>query len=265
MAQLPFAVVPLPLGTISTGNERTEKPAIHLGEVTAIGMVWGSNGNGNLWVRGDFGSAQTIDFASIVHANAQPSTTYRLRLADTQAAVDGAAAYDSGTLPLISPTIVRDDGLYSSHLELPALQTRRWWRIDIGGHAGDFEAAKLVLGKRIAPSTYYSSGFQYGVEDLGSFSMTPWGIADSQDGLIFRSIQFTLGWLDDTDFETKFRPLAEKLGKRKAVFWCHDPSASPYRQAKTYLGWLRDPQPAVVGGNNSPVRRAMEFNILSMI
>ncbi len=214
MAMLPFCVVPLPLGTVATGNELAERPAVHLGEFKHIGMVWRSSGNSNLWIRGDMGSAKAIDFCSLIMANAQAGTTIRLRLGDSQAQVDGSAPYDSGAVAFISPSITRDDGLYSSHLELPSVQTRRWWRIDIGGHSGDFEAAKLVLGQRVTPSSYYSGGFEFGAEDLGTSTFTQWGVPDETDGLIFRSLRFTLAWLNETEFETKFRPVIERLGRR---------------------------------------------------
>ena len=305
MPTLPFAVIPTPLGTIATGNERAEKPASHLGEFKAPGMTWKSNGNSNLWIRGDFGTAKPIDFVSMLAANALPGTTFRINLASTQTDVDGPGfraisdngntttvnlsgpysvektsgadgaynasavslasisgdfvlrikpvttnkdmffgvntdpltdntnssidraiyfpgnpalgarvwengvqlftgpaystsqywfirrigstitylvgtstdvdeatlvytgasssaamhfdsaisglngkaevyfthgGYDSGEVPFINPSITREDGLYHSHIELPKKVSQRWWRIDISGHTGDFEA-----------------------------------------------------------------------------------------------------------------------------
>ncbi|PZU59847.1 MAG: hypothetical protein DI547_05055 [Sphingobium sp.] len=264
MAALPFACIPLPLGTIATGNETAAKLALHLGEFAYIGMTWRSAGNANLWIRGDFGSARDVDFVSLLSANALPGTTIRVRLGDTQAAVDGTAAYDSGALSFISPGITREDGLYHSHLELPSLQTRRWWRIDIGGHTGDFEAAKLVLGKKVVPSRYYSAGFEFGVEDLGEISLNRWGVPDESQGLIFRTLRFTLGWITEAEYETSWRPLAEKLGKRRVAHWCFDPAATTYRQARTYFGWLSD-APYATGGVNKPGTFSQDFVVNSMI
>lgn len=264
MITQPFLVRPLPLGTVTTGNERSEKPAIHLGEVDAIGMTWQSNGNSNLWVRGDFGSAMPVDFVSLIHANAQSGTTIRLRLGDSQAEVDGTADYDSGALPFIDPAITRTDGLYSSHLELPSLQTKRWWRIDIGSHSGDFDAATLVMGRKIGTARFYSPDFQFGVRDLGSLEISRWGIPDKQDGLTFRTLKFKLAWITDTEFETLIRPLSEIIGRRNVLFACFDPTATAYRQAKSYLGWLRD-DPLATGGESMPGTYSQDFSLLSMI
>jgi hypothetical protein len=264
MVSLPFLLKPHSLGTIASGNERAEKPAVHLGVLDAIGMTWRSNGASNLWIRGDFGSARPIDFVSLVHANAQAGTTIRVRLGDTQAEVDGTADYNSGVLPFIAPSIDREDGLYSSHLELLSLQTKRWWRIDIAGHTGDFEAAKLVLGKRIIPSRYYSSGFEFGDQDMGTLELTKWGIPDRQDGLILSTLKFKLGWIDEAEYEGKIRPLMRSVARREVLMACFDPTPNAYRQSRTFLGWLKD-DPFAVGGGLKPGTFAQDFSILSMI
>ena len=263
MLAKPFVVVPLPLGAIATGNALVQNPADHLAEFDTIGMTWRSSGNTNLWVRGDFGAALPVDFMSLVWANAVPATTIRLRLGDTQAEVDGTAEYDTGALPFIDPAITRSDGLYSCHIELPTVQTKQWWRIDIGGHTGSFEAAKLIMGVRQIPANFYSAGWQYGAEDLGDIDLGRWGVPAETPGLIMRSLAFKLGWMTETEFETMFRPIMETLGKRRVALWCFDPTAGPYRQARTYFGWLRD-VPYATGGT-AVTRYEMEFQIRSMV
>lgn len=263
---LPFCVVPTALGTVTTGNERTEKPATNLGEFKAPGLTWSSNGNSNLWIRGNFGSAKPVNFVSILAANAIPATTIRVRLGDTQAEVDGTADYDSGTLAFISPSITREDGLYHSHLELPSLQTEQWWRIDIGSHTGDFEAAMLVMGQKLTPANWYNPGWQRGVEDLGDIDFTRFGVVEEAEGLIWRTLLFRMGWMSEADFETMFRPLIEKLGKRGVAYWCFDPTSSAYRQAKSYFGWLRNALVATHSRDTpAGIKYEQEFDILSMI
>lgn len=264
MAELPFCVVPTPLGTVTTGNEISAKPAAHLGKFLDIGMTWKSNGNTNLWIRGDFGSAKPVDFVSVLSANAQSGTTIRVRLGDSQAEVDGTADYDSTALAFISPSITTDDALYHSHIALPSLQTKRWWRIDIGSHSGDFEAAMLVLGQRVIPSRYYSGGFERGHEDGGDISFGRWGVNEITDGMMRRTLKFELGWLDEAEYETKFSPLSARLGKRNPALWCFDPAATVYRQNRTYYGWLRENVYAI-GGKVKPGVYSSEYSILSVI
>ncbi|MDQ4421490.1 hypothetical protein OOT33_13765 [Sphingobium sp. DEHP117] len=264
MPQLPFVVVPTPLGTITTGNEISAKPAAHLNEFVDIGMTWKSNGNTNLWVRGNFGSAKPVDFVQMQAANAISATTIRIRLGDTQAEVDGTADYDSSAQPFISPSITSDDGLYHSHWSLPSVQTKQWWRIDIGSHTGDFEAANLILGQKVTPSRYYSAGFEMGVEDQGEIDFGRWGVADQTSGVILRTLKFDLEWLTEAEEMTMFAPLMKKLGTRNPALWCFDPESTVYRQAKTYFGVVRT-NPFAVGGQSKPGTYSRSFSILSLI
>jgi hypothetical protein len=260
--QLPFGVVPLDLGTITTGNARANRPAAHLGYFKHIGLVWQSTGASNLWVRGDFGAAMPVDFAAMISATALPGTTIRLRL-DSAPIDTGAVLYDSGALPFIDPTITRVDGLYHSHLELEDVVTARYWRIDIGGHTGDFTATTMVLGERMQPANFYDKDYKFDTADLGTFDVTRWGVPDEAAGLIFRSLALKFSWISDADYETKFRPLAERLGKRGVLYWCHDPEPSTARQAKTYLGWFKT-LPYATGAVQAG-RYESDFQILSMI
>lgn len=263
MPSKPFFVVPLDLGTIATGNQASGFPVTNLNRRKAIGLTWKSSGNTNLWARGSFGATRSIDFCSLLEANALPGTTIRLRLGTTQAQVDGTAPYDSGTLTFINPSITREDGLYHSHLELPSVQNASWWRIDIGGHTGDFQAASLVLGQKITPSRFYNLDFEYGIEDLGSAEFTRWGVLDEEPGLIFRTVSFTLAWQTEAEFEASFRPMIEKLGKRGIVYLCFDSEATAYRQARTYFGILS--KPPFAKGVRKPKTFSQEFTMLSMI
>ena len=263
MALQPIFVRPLGLGTISTGNAATATPATHLAQTKHIGMVWGSSGNSNLWVRGDMGSAAAIDFVSLLSCNAQSGTTIRVRLGDTQAEVDGTAPYDSTALPLISPAVTRESGLYHSHLELPSLQTRRWWRIDIGSHTGDFSAATLVLGKRITFTHFYDRGFERGTEDLGSIEIGRWGVPDITDGVIMRKLRFSLPWMTEAEYEDHVAPMVEAVGARTPIYCCFDPEATTRRQAKTYFGWLKEPPFAT--GSAIPGKFSIDFEISSQI
>lgn len=264
MISVPFAVVPHPLGTVASGNALSYKPASHLGEFKDIGMTWKSSGASNLWVRGDFGSAKPVDFVSLISANAISATTIRIRLGDSQAEVDGTADYDSGAQAFISPSITREDGLYHSHWQLPSLQTKRWWRIDIGSHTGDFEASILVMGQRVTPARYYSAGYEMGVEDRGDLTFGRWGVVDEATGLIMRTLRFEMGWLSEAEEFGLFAPMKEKIGRRGFALWCFDPTSSVYRQQKTYFGPMSE-NPYSIGGKFAPNTYSREFSILSII
>src|SRR5690606_13435071 len=98
--------------------------------------------------------------------------------------------YDSGTLDFIAPTPspAPASGYYHSHLELPSAETVSWFRIDISNHSGAFEAATIVLGKKIEPSRFYNWDRELGVEDLGEGKFTPWGVFDEDPGIVLRTL-----------------------------------------------------------------------------
>lgn len=278
----PFFVVPLDLGTITAGNETAGYPASSLNRHKAIGLTWKSTGTADLYVRGQMSSAKPVDFCSIVAANAQAGTQFRLRLGWTQAEVDGAAPYDSGWQTFAPPYEVSDSGsllslnfltgsyqVYStaptshSHLEISSTVSATWWRIDIQGHTGDFQAADLVLGKKVTPSRYYNFDYEYGVEDMGGMEITRLGVMNEEPGVVMRTLNFTLAWQSEAEFESNFRPLMETLGKKGIVFCCFDPTASEYRRSRTYMGVFRTA--LFAKGVRKPRTFQQDFEILSFI
>jgi hypothetical protein len=257
----PFFVIPTPLGTVTSGNERSNRPASHLGEFYYKGMVWQSSGSGSLWARCDLGAAADIDFVGVLGANAKSSTTIRVRLGDNQTEVDGSADYDSGAQPFIDPSITRTDGLYHSHLELPSVSTKRWLRIDIGSHSGDFEASMLVAGKKITMSHYYDGGWNRSIRDLGSLTFARNGVPALSLGERFRATDYKLAWLTEAEAEEYISPMDEDVGKTSPLFVCFDPQASIYRQRRTFFGFNED-QPGITQRGFDRFER--DFSFLSV-
>lgn len=259
----PFFVVPAPLEGLNVGNAHLARPVHNLAREDAIALVWRSEADGAHWVTGSFDRARVIDFCALLAANAQPGTTIRLRLGDTIGQVNGAAPYDSGALPFIAPAITSRDGLYHSHHEIEAAVTATWFRIDIAGHAGPFEASTLVLGEKIQPGRFYDRDFQRGVEDLGSSKFTQWGVLAIEPGITIRAIDFTMAWQTEAEIEELFEPMARELGTRGLIYLCFDPEPHKFRQSKTYFGVLK--KPPYARGRPKPHTFAQDFALLSMI
>jgi hypothetical protein len=262
MALQPIFVKPLELGAVTAGNERAGYEAANIGRHKAAGLVWQSNGAASLYARGDFGVVRDVDFCAVLSANALSSTTFRLRLGDSQAEVDGTADYDSGAQTFISPSIMRDDGLYHSFWELPAVQTKRWWRLDIGGHAGDFAASMLVLGRKVGLAKFYERDFEMGVEDMGGAEITRHGVWDDQPGALLRTLSMTLNWMTEAEWEGAMRPLIEAIGATQPVYLCFDPASSIYRQARTYFGRLK--KAPFASGKRKPGTYGIDLELISL-
>ena len=259
----PFAVLPLLIGKVRTGNERSNRPASNLGMLDLMGMTWRTDGSANAWAAGELFGPASVDFVSVIAANAQPGTTLRIRLGTSAAEVDGSsAAYDSGAQTFVNPAVTLPSGLYHSHREFTA-KTVTHWRIDAGNHTGDFEAAGLVLGKRIEPSEYYEKDYGFGLDDLGELRRSRLGVPHETPGVVDRKLDFRLGWTDREEYEERFRPLIEAVASRGIVFWCFNPEPSEHRQVNTYLGYFEDP-PGVRGGSLGG-KVNIDFRIRSII
>ncbi len=262
----PIFVVPLPLTNLTADSVTAGHPVTNLARFDAIGLTWKSGTSGSShWVRGQFPASRAVDFCSVIAANALSGTDVRLRLGTSQAQVDGSAPYDSSVQDFISPTPspTPADGLYHSHLELASPVNATWFRIDITGHTGAFEAAMIVLGKRVQPARFYNWDYERGIEDLGEAKFTQYGVLDEDPGLIFRSLDFTLGWVSEAEFEESFQPMLRQLGTRGIVYCCFDPEATNRRQSKTYMGLLK--KPGFARGIRKPQTYTQDFSIISMI
>ena len=260
--QLPFAVIPYPFTVMSAGNERANRPASHLAEFKSRGMVWQSNGNTSLQLRLDLGSSRPINFLGMLCANALSGPSLSITLSNNSDF--SSPLHNSGAVSFVSPLITREDGVYHSHYEIGSVITARYVAIDIAGHTGDFQAAFLVLGQKLTPASYYSPDFEFGLDDRGSIDWTRYGVAEEEAGVIMRKLGLTFSWLSQSDYETKFRPMTEKLGKRGMVYFCFDPEPTVYRQAKTYFGVLTDP-PFATGAAPKQTNYEMSFELLSLI
>lgn len=262
MIEKPIFCLPIDLGDIATGNERPEAPAEHLGIFKSPGLVWRTNGSGSAYVRGQLSAPQAISMCSMLHANAQAGTQIRLRLGTSQAEVDGGSAlYDSGNVDFISPAVTRENGRYHSFLSLTEVAAS-WWRVDITGHTGDFEAMALVLGKAVQSTRFYDRGWELGTNDLGGIDYSRWGVALETDGVVFRTLNFGLSWVSEAEFNASFRKIMEQ-SKRGPVFILFDPQEVAERQEQFWFG--RFGQPPFARNSRKPRTFAMEFSIQSML
>lgn len=264
MIEKPVFVDPIDLGAIATGSALTGNPVSNINRFETMGLTWKTaDSPGTIYARGQLASSKAISFLAILSANAQPGTTFRLRLGTSQAEVDGTAPYDSGAQTFISPAITRDDGLYNSYLKMADTENATWWRIDIGSHSGAFETGAVVMGEAIEPSRFYDKGFERGVEPLGSLDYNRFGVPDATPGVNLRTLLFTLSWLNEAEYEDTFAPLAQKIGTTQPIYCCFDPAVTAWRQNRTYFGTLG--KAPFARGSAKPRTMAMELQIRSII
>lgn len=236
MAALPFFVRPLPFTVTNQGNQLTANPVLNLADFHYAGATWKSSGASNLYFSGDLGAATAVDFAGMLSATPVAGTNFMFAM--NSSAMNGigtGAAYTSGTLPFISPALTTRT-LYHSHLEIGTPQTYRHFDFYVSSHTGDFEAAFLVVGKKIAPTRYYDNDYERGFEDLSRFDLGRNGVPDIAYGSVLPSIKFQLAWLTEDEHENYIDPMLKACGTTEPLYLCFDPSATTSRQQRTYFG-----------------------------
>lgn len=141
----------------------------------------------------------------------------------------------------------------------------QWWRIDVVGQTGAFEAGGIVFGKAIEPRRFDDKYFERGLEPLGNLELNRFSVPNVTRGINLRTLLFTLSWLGNAEYEDTFAPLAEKIGTTAPIYCCFDLALTPWRQARTYMGF-----PGVAPfarGSVKPKTKtmAMELQIRSLI
>ncbi len=262
----PIFMRPHALESMLWANALLGNPADNLARHDASGVVWQSAGSSNLWVSGQFeGGAKAVDLIALVLTNASATTTARLRLGNSFSDAETGTLLDTGDLLIRSPVpaVDRGDGLSHWFHKLDTAVTATHWRLEISNHSGDFIASSLLLGERVETGYFYNPDYQFGAQDLGDISFSRWGVIEDSGGLVQRTLDFALGWQDEDEFETEFRPIMEDLGQRGLLYCCFDPADSIYRQARTYFGVLG--RPLAARGVRKPKTFLLEFNIASII
>jgi len=241
MASLPFFVRPLPYTTSGVGNELSSNPAQNLSDFHYAGATWKSSGAAGLYFLADLGSAQTVDFIGMFSANAIATTRYLFYMDSTSGGVvSGSPAFNpfAGAGQLFINPATTGRTLYHSHYEFASAQTYRWLNFQIPTHTGDFEAAFLVIGKKIAPTRYYDNDYERGFEDLSRFDLGRNGVPDIAYGSVLPSIKFSLSWLSESEHEDYIDPLLKACGTTEPLLLCFDPAATTSRQGRTFFGRL---------------------------
>ena len=168
--------------------------------------------------------------------NAQSGSQMKFVMDDTQANIGGGSEqYSSGFVPIISPS-VSGRSSYHSFLDIGSTQTRRYFGVIIASHTGAFECAKIIVGVKAQPAKYYETQWETGIDDMSRVDLSRNGVPLIATGASYRTLDFTLGWMTESEKETMFDPLDRSLGVRAPALWMFDPDATTYRQNRTYFG-----------------------------
>lgn len=201
-----------------------------------------SGGNGHAWyVNCDLGRDRTIDTVALfglsgVPASATASVTYAT---EAQGFFTGQyAAWNeptalAGSAPM---TTGRGVGLFSSAEPVVARYVQL--AIFLPELGGIIEAARLVIGRRIALDRNFSFGAGFGVKDLGSLEFSRRGVLLRNRGAKLRTTSLSFSSVRKDEVEQLTKPLLERIGNTECVALVTDPAPDAQRQNRCYFGPL---------------------------
>lgn len=243
MARQPFIVIPHEPVSIGSLLEAPGRPASHLLEYLYPGMVWRSGAtfafnSFNM----DLGSPKPIDFMALLGLEANVAATGQMLIA-ASAIEDNPSVYGGPIKPMpdIYPSPVSPSFQFQWFQELPSPIVgqfpRFWWANQDGFQGG---ATFLIVGNKITFQRYAEHDWEIGVDDNSTVAFTRSGVPDIAQGVIQRTLSFTMKWVSEAEYYEKIAPLDEAVGRQKPVLICFDPDAGSRRQALTFFGLLTE-------------------------
>ena len=188
----------------------------------------------------DLGSAQEIDFISLVGHNGSGSITIK---AGTTSAVSD---YTSGSLDLITGNDVDyDKNLFSA---LITAQTYRYWKLEIddtGNADGYFQAGRLYISKAFQPSFNMSYGLAHGFRDNSRTARTISQDAISVERTKLRTIDFQMDFGSKNEMFSTLYDIDRLRGTSKDVLFITDPEETTHFQREYVYGLIEETSPII--------------------
>lgn len=178
-----------------------------------------------------------VDSIALLGTLANDDVTWRIRAADTQAALTSAPVVDTGVVPFLSVTNLSGRPHYHGFRRLSQLYTNFWWRIDLVNAAPTFIARHLVIGKA-RQSVNYSRGAGHEALDYGQMARTTYGAPVRTPGWRGRQVDFQLSWLSESEYETKWADLDQRVGQTNPVLALPNPKANAWLNDRIAYGCI---------------------------
>lgn len=232
--------------TLSAGNERSGFAVANL-QKQQVSRIWKSNGLSSVYFVVDRSFAAAWNTVSLMYVNATKDATWRIRAADTEAALtDGSATYDSGTLTFWAETDMKSWALRHGLLFLTTAQTTRYVRIDLTdtGNSSDLTAGRLIIGNFWQPTINMEYPLQYGPGDEARIERSQGGalFADQRD--TYNKATVRLNFLDEDEMLNNAFDL-RRHGKAADLLIVLNPASTTHLAKQMIYGLVTRNQPIV--------------------
>jgi len=189
----------------------------------------------------DLGTAQEIDFISLISHNGQGTVTIKAGTDNT------VSDYNSGALDLITGTDVGNNkNVFAASI---TAQTFRYWRLDIsdsGNPDGYFQAGRLYLSKAFIPAVNASYGFKEGYVDRSRKRRTVAGSIIPTIRTPLRRAEWQLDFATEADMYGTARDIDFNRGTSQDLLFIPDMDDSTYFQKRYIYGTMDSIEPIVL-------------------
>lgn len=190
----------------------------------------------------DLGSAQEINFASIVAHNGTTSATVTIKAGSTSAVSD----YNSGALSLLTGSDLGFD--LNAFANKFTSQTYRYWRFDFSDTSNPdayLEMGRIYLSKAFQPSLNAVYGMQEGYQDNSRVKRTVSNAVSSIIRSPYKNIDFELDFASAEEMYGEARKIDRLQGQAKDVICVPDIDDSSYFQERFIYGRMTSNPPVI--------------------
>jgi hypothetical protein len=241
MSVNPYLLASHPLAYETTGIELPSSPVVNVTNDN-MDMSYRSVGTDAYFV---LECPYPVDTIAMLHTNQRSIDTFRVRAADTVAALTSGAIYDSGT---VAAYVGRLDAPYStkSRILLPAPISARYWRFDFAspGHPdGQVIVSRVLLGERFEIAINDAGGgINYGWEkqviDDSPITSGP-NYEDVLEYVSRPGVKASFGTMDEATFND-LDVFMMRVGTKKPVLFSPEPDNLETDQHWTVYGRIKN-------------------------
>lgn len=223
--------------TMTAGDETAAGPVTNLQKMQ-ITDLWESDTTTS-FVEVDLTAVSAFNLVSLIHTNAAISDTWRVRTANSQAALTSAPTHDSGTL-----TINDKHATASVFYWISGGLNNQWVRVDISTAASPFRAGRLYIADALQPSVNYQYGVADGYDDDAQIDKTDGGNLIPTSGFNRSVLDFTVNISGETE-RHDIHEFNRLRGASTDVLIVTDPAVTNNKQDYLYYGLLQRRRQAV--------------------
>jgi len=240
-------------GTVQAGSQAGSMPAHNLLSMQP-GEPWAAIDLSNAWFTLNMPAAPEIDFVALIAHTATAAATWRIRAADSEAALTAAPLFDSTEISMWPP-----GGRPPGYTYLPSVlnlisapEARAWWRVDIldpGNPAGFVSVGRLYAAKLFRPGKNFAFGASGGLNDPSPRERSLGGNLYTDPRPQTREETVTFAWLTETELRDGIEEIRRQRGTSRDLLLIPNLDDTARLHQTMIYGLLTDPRQRIHRGH----------------